>query len=90
MDASAEIEYKRHRDYLERSIRTMQNKIGQEQVGHVFDTSRLIKDNTSLIHEINDIRKEMANLDQVDKRTGMKIVLKKEEDNSDTKLPALS
>lgn len=82
-----EVEYHRHRDHLEKSIKSMRHKIGAEQANHTTDTSRMIRENTVLVHEINEIRKEIINMELPDKKLGL--VIRKTEKNTDAKLPAI-
>lgn len=41
-------------------ISSMKQKMTHEEESHIADTSKMIKENTILIHEINSVRKEMS------------------------------
>lgn len=62
-DTQLELEYNRHRDHLERSLASMKQKVEYEQHTHAVDTTKMIKENTALIREINDVRKEVGKIE---------------------------
>ena len=41
----------------------MKQKVEYEQHTHSIDTTKMIKENTALIREINDVRKEVGRLE---------------------------
>lgn len=66
-DADIQEEYNRRREYLEGSVDSLKNKIGKEiQSGH-SDKLRLMRENSILTQEINELRREIRFMKQQEK-----------------------
>jgi len=62
LDEDVQREYSRQRDYLERSIGNLKKQISKDQALHRYESTRFMKENASLIKEINDLRREVKML----------------------------
>lgn len=66
-DADIQEEYNRRREYLEGSVDSLKSKIGKEiQSGH-SDKLRLMRENSILTQEINELRREIRFMKQQEK-----------------------
>mmetsp|Transcript_66659 Transcript_66659/g.172544 ORF Transcript_66659/g.172544 Transcript_66659/m.172544 type:complete len:523 (-) Transcript_66659:96-1664(-) len=62
LDTDMQTEYKRQRDYLEKSVDSLKRKLEKDSQGHRIDNMRIMQENVSLIREINDLRREINQL----------------------------
>lgn len=62
VDTDMQTEYKRQRDYLEKSVDSLKRKLEKDSQGHRIDNMRIMQENVSLIREINDLRREINQL----------------------------
>lgn len=51
-------EYHRQRDYLERTVQSLKNKLDKDTQLHRTDNLRAVQENVALIKEINELRRE--------------------------------
>lgn len=52
-------EYSRQRDYLEKTVRSLKNKLQKDMQLHRTDNLRIMQENVALIKEINELRREI-------------------------------
>jgi len=62
LDTDMQLEYKRQRDYLEKSVDSLKRKLEKDSQSHRIDNMRIMQENVSLIREINDLRREINQL----------------------------
>lgn len=62
LDTDMREEYRRQRDYLEKSVDSLKRKLEKDSQGHRIDNMRIMQENVSLIREINDLRREINQL----------------------------
>ena len=53
-------DYQRQRKFLEKSVDSLQNKLGKDMLVHKKENMRITKENIALIREINELRREIA------------------------------
>lgn len=63
-DSDIAKEYARQKEYLERSIDALKKKLAKDSAMHRADNLRVMQENMSLIHEINDLRRAQRELKQ--------------------------
>lgn len=61
-------EYKRQRQYLERSVDVLKRKSGRDMKARKQDNMRVMQENVALIKEINKLRREIKLMNQVQKQ----------------------
>lgn len=97
LDADIQKEYTRQRDYLERSVNSLKQKMNKDQVRHRVDNSRIITENISLIkyvfddyvllmymnREINQLRRDLKSIKLQEKE--LENAVKEEEDTQEKK-----
>lgn len=59
MEVDIQQEYSRQREYLERTIASLDKKVDKDQSLHRNDNVRIMNENVSLIKEINALRKDI-------------------------------
>ncbi|XP_072560503.1 cilia- and flagella-associated protein 57 isoform X2 [Paramormyrops kingsleyae] len=59
MDADIEKEYSRQREHMERTMASLQKKLAKESEVHHAEHVKIMKENVSLIREINQLRSEL-------------------------------
>lgn len=62
VDEGIQREYHRQRDYLERTVRSLKNKLDKDMQLHRTDNLRIMQENVALIKEINELRREIRQL----------------------------
>jgi cilia- and flagella-associated protein 57 len=67
-------EYARQREYLERTVASLQRKQAKDQKLHRLDNVRVMQENVVLITEINHLRKDMQSVKQ--KERSLELALK--------------
>lgn len=55
-------EYHRQRDYLEKTVQSLKNKLDKDMLLHRTDNLRAVQENVALIKEINELRRETKSL----------------------------
>lgn len=55
-------EYHRQRDYLEKTVQSLKNKLDKDTQLHRTDNLRAVQENVALIKEINELRRETKSL----------------------------
>ena len=76
----AHVEYKAQRNYLENNVRALREKLKHDSINHSKEAKRILKENVTLIQEINHLKMEQHNLrcqiykqgDDPDARTSLK------------------
>jgi chromosome segregation ATPase len=53
-------DYQRQRKFLEKSVDSLQSKLGKDMVVHKKENMRITKENIALIREINQLRREIS------------------------------
>ena len=61
LDVDIQHEYSRQREYLERTVASLRYKFDKDQGLHKMDNVRIMQENVSLIKEINQLRRNIAN-----------------------------
>lgn len=61
-------EYKRQRQYLERSVDVLKRKLGRDMKARKNDNMRVMQENVALIKEINKMRREIKLMHQVQRQ----------------------
>jgi chromosome segregation ATPase len=61
-------EYKRQRQYLERSVDVLKRKLGRDMKARKSDNMRVMQENVALIKEINKMRREIKLMHQVQRQ----------------------
>ena len=56
-DADLQREYNRQREYLEKSVECLKRKLAKDTKMHHVENARLMRENVSLLREINDLRR---------------------------------
>ena len=59
LEEDIQSEYKRQRDYLEKTIESLKRKLQKDDKAHRGDLMRVMNENVSLIKEINELRREI-------------------------------
>mmetsp|Transcript_31764 Transcript_31764/g.44043 ORF Transcript_31764/g.44043 Transcript_31764/m.44043 type:complete len:233 (-) Transcript_31764:119-817(-) len=59
MTAEVQEEYKKQREYLERSVNGLKKKLKKDTSAHRSDNQRIIHDNMQLLKEINELRRDL-------------------------------
>ena len=57
MDSEVQLEYKRQREYLEKSVQLLKRQLTKETSVHAHGNRGLMEENMGLIKEINELRK---------------------------------
>ncbi|KAH6584161.1 hypothetical protein BASA61_007631 [Batrachochytrium salamandrivorans] len=57
-------EYSRQREYLERTVASLRHKTAKDQAIHRSDNVRIMQENVTLIKEINQLRKDITDVQQ--------------------------
>jgi WD40 repeat protein/ElaB/YqjD/DUF883 family membrane-anchored ribosome-binding protein len=73
-DADPQGEYARQREYLERTVASLEKKQIKDQKNHRMDNIRIMEENVVLITEINHLRKDMQSIKQ--KERSLELALK--------------
>lgn len=75
-DVNIQQEFARQREYLERTVASLQHKFHKDSGIHRSDNIRIMQENASLIKDINALRKETATAHNTEKllETELKIV----------------
>ncbi|NXC40825.1 CFA57 protein, partial [Penelope pileata] len=60
IDTDLQQEYMRQREYLERNVAALKKKVVKDQEAHQAAYVRIMRENVSLIKEINDLRQELT------------------------------
>lgn len=63
-------EYANKRRYLENNVNYLRQMLQKDQDVHKQENSRIMKENVTLIQEINDLRKEVRTLEMKLKQIG--------------------
>lgn len=71
VDHAVSKEYKRQRQYLERSVGVLKSKLSRDTKARRNDNMRVMQENVALIKEINDLRGEIKLIRQVQKAKEM-------------------
>ena len=64
MEVDIQQEYARQREYLERTVSSLQKKVSKDQGLHRVENIRIMQENVTLIKEINVLRKDLRNIRQ--------------------------
>lgn len=67
-EADLQKEYAANRQYLEKSVNYLRQQITKDATNHMQEYNRYMKENVTLLQEINDLRKEVKTLDMEYKR----------------------
>ncbi|XP_076149428.1 cilia- and flagella-associated protein 57-like [Alosa pseudoharengus] len=59
VDADIQREYSRQREHLERNVASLKKKLSKDAEVHRAENNKIMKENVSLIREINDLRREL-------------------------------
>ena len=59
MEVDIQQEYSRQREYLERTVASLRNKVNKDQQLHRSDNVRIMQENVALIKEINQLRRDI-------------------------------
>ncbi|XP_062412043.1 cilia- and flagella-associated protein 57 isoform X1 [Sardina pilchardus] len=59
VDADIQREYSRQREHLERNVASLKKKLSKDAEVHRSENNKIMKENVSLIREINDLRREL-------------------------------
>ena len=78
--SDSHLEYKAQRNYLENNVKALREKLKHDAVNHSKENKRILKENVTLIQEINALKMEQHNLrcqifkqgDDPDARTTLK------------------
>ena len=65
VDPDVNKEYKRQRQYLERSVEVLKRNLANDSKARKNDNMRVMQENVVLIKEINKMRREIKLLNQV-------------------------
>jgi len=65
VDPDVNKEYKRQRQYLERSVEVLKRNLANDSKARKNDNMRIMQENVVLIKEINKMRREIKLLNQV-------------------------
>eukprot|EP00744_Colponema_vietnamica_P001225 GILI01002055.1.p1 GENE.GILI01002055.1~~GILI01002055.1.p1 ORF type:complete len:1251 (-),score=376.19 GILI01002055.1:222-3974(-) len=68
VDDDIQKEYNRQRDYLERSVESLKRKLAKDSQVHQQDNMRIMQENVALIKEINDLRREIKQIKQLQRQ----------------------
>lgn len=60
LDEELQQEHNRQREFLERSIASLRQKLAKNEESHQAETMRVMRENVMLIKEINDLRVELS------------------------------
>ncbi|KAL0966818.1 hypothetical protein UPYG_G00300520 [Umbra pygmaea] len=60
MDTDIQEEYRRQREHLEREVLSLKRKLAEDSEGHRTENIKMMKENVSLIKEINELRHELS------------------------------
>ena len=56
------LEYKTQRNYLENNVKALRDKLKHDTINHSKENKRILKENVTLIQEINHLKMEQHNL----------------------------
>jgi cilia- and flagella-associated protein 57 len=62
VDDGVQLEYQRQRDYLEKTVKSLKNKLEKDYQLHRTDNLRIMQENVALLKEINELRREIKQL----------------------------
>jgi chromosome segregation ATPase len=64
VDPEVANEYKRQRQYLERTVDSLRHKLERDSEANQHENLRIMQENVALVKEINELRKEIRNIKQ--------------------------
>jgi len=74
IDPDVAKEYKRQRQFLDKSVDVLKRKLGRDMKSRRNDNMRIMQDNVALIKEINNLRKEIKRMRQVQRHKDLHAV----------------
>ncbi|TPX74759.1 hypothetical protein CcCBS67573_g03970 [Chytriomyces confervae] len=64
LEVDIQQEYSRHREYLERTVNSLRQKVTKDQGVHRAENVQIMQENAILIKEINQLRRDLRNMQQ--------------------------
>lgn len=88
LDSDIQREYKRQREYLEKSVDSLKKKLLKDSEVHRQDNMRVVDENIALIREINDLREEINHLKKERQQQKLNISKMKKTSKASTSMSA--
>ncbi len=85
VDPDVAKEYKRQRQFLEKSVDALKHKLSNDMKVRKQDNLRIMQENVALIKEINALRKEIKNMRQVQRHKDLHAIEYSKEEQFDEK-----
>ncbi|KAJ3074808.1 Cilia- and flagella-associated protein 57 [Podochytrium sp. JEL0797] len=67
LEVDIQVEYARHREYLERTVNSLRQKVSKDQGIHRTENVQIMQENAVLIKEINSLRRDLRSVRQKEK-----------------------